>query len=68
MGNQINYTDAQKELEQILKEIEIGDVDVDKLSEKVKRACALIRICKEKLKNTDDEIKKILEEFNQENK
>ena len=60
---EITYSQAQKELEEILKKIESGNIEVDELSEMVKRACFLIKLCNAKLKETDAEIKKILEEF-----
>lgn len=59
----ITYSQAQQELEDILKKIETGDVQIDELSEMVKRACLLIKLCNAKLKETDKEIKKILDEF-----
>lgn len=59
----IKYSEAQKELEDILKKIESGNVQIDELSEMVKRACFLIKLCNAKLKETDTEIKKILDEF-----
>ena len=39
-------------------EIENGDLDVDILSEKVKEATRLIKLCKEKLYKVDEEVKK----------
>lgn len=59
----LKYADAIRELEEIVNEIEEGSVTVDILSEKVKRATELIRICKAKLTSTEDEVKKILEEL-----
>ena len=59
----ISYSDALKELEEILTAIESGDTDIDTLSEQVKRAFVLVKICKAKLKSTDEEISKILNEF-----
>jgi exodeoxyribonuclease VII small subunit len=55
------YKQAISELEKILKELENNDVDVDDLTEKVKRAAELIGICKEKLFHADAEIEKILQ-------
>ena len=46
-----------------LREIENGDLDVDILSEKVKEATRLIKLCKEKLYKVDEEVKKVLEEL-----
>ena len=40
-----------------------GDLDVDILSEKVKEATRLIKLCKEKLYKVDEEVKKVLEEL-----
>ena len=62
---EISYSQAQKELEEILEKIETGYVEIDTLSEMVKRACFLIKLCSAKLKETDAEIKKILDEFKQ---
>jgi exodeoxyribonuclease VII small subunit len=63
----MTYTEAIQELEQIVEEIEQGSVSVDELSEKVKRAAYLLRICKEKLSSTEDDVKKILEEIGDKN-
>ena len=60
---EITYSQAQKELEEILEKIETGDADIDILSDMVKRACFLIKLCSAKLKETDEEIKKILDDF-----
>jgi len=58
---EISYSEAITELESILKEFENGDPDIDNLSEKVKRVSVLINFCKKKLKHTEDEVQKILE-------
>ena len=49
MSEQINYTDAFRELQAIVTEIENGEISVDELSQKVKRASQLIKICKMKM-------------------
>lgn len=56
-----SYTEAIQELQKILDKLESGDMDVDVLTEKIKRAAALLKLCKEKLYKTDIEIKKILD-------
>ena len=66
MEEALKYKDAIGELEAIVEEIEGETVDVDVLTEKVKRAALLIKYCKAKLKKTDDEVKKVLEEFEKE--
>ena len=60
MSNAVNYTDAFAELQKIVSEIEEGEISVDELSEKVKRAAFLIRICKTKLMTTEEDVNKIL--------
>ena len=57
------YAQALAELEEIIGRIESEEVDVDALADQVKRAAALIRLCREKLRNTGDEVKKALEEM-----
>jgi len=60
---EISYQEAVSELEEILSEIESGEADVDVLSEKVKRALFLISYCRARLKQTDDEVKKLISGF-----
>jgi exodeoxyribonuclease VII small subunit len=57
----INYTDAFDELQQIVSEMENADITVDELSEKIKRCTMLIKLCKDKLTKTEAEISKIME-------
>jgi exodeoxyribonuclease VII small subunit len=61
------YKSAVEELEKIVEEIENESIDVDILAEKVKRASYLIKLCKNKLKSTDDEVKGILTDLEKEN-
>ena len=63
MAEKINYEDAFNELQTIVGEIEQGEISVDELSEKVKRAAQLISICKAKLTATEEDVNKILEEL-----
>lgn len=63
MKEQPNYTEAFEELQQIVAEIEDGAISVDELSEKVKRAMALIKICKLKLTTTEEDVNKILRDL-----
>ena len=59
-GKELTYSAALAELEEIIAAIESEDVDVDALAEKVKRAAALISFCKERLKGTEADVKKIV--------
>lgn len=61
--DQINYTRAFEELQAIVTEIELGQISVDILSEKVKRASELIAICKTKLTSTEEDVNQILKEL-----
>ena len=63
MMEKLTYTEAKKELEAIVAAIESGELDLDALTEKVKRASELIAFSKEKLKKTDEELQKILDEI-----
>ena len=55
-----NYTKAFEELQEIVSEIEAGAISVDDLSQKVKRAAMLIKICKAKLTSTEEDVAEIL--------
>jgi exodeoxyribonuclease VII small subunit len=57
------YNEAIEKLKAIVAEIDRGELDVDILSEKVKEATRLIKLCKEKLFKADEEVKKVLEEL-----
>jgi exodeoxyribonuclease VII small subunit len=63
MSKEPNYTEAFEELQEIVLEIEQGEISVDELSEKVKRAAVLIKICKAKLTSTEEDVDKILKEL-----
>jgi exodeoxyribonuclease VII small subunit len=65
MSEQINYTQAFQELQTIVSEIEGGLITVDELSEKVRRATELIRICKQKLVSTEEDVNKILKDLSE---
>jgi exodeoxyribonuclease VII small subunit len=61
-----SYTEAFEELQAIVSEIESGEISVDDLSEKVKRAAFLIKVCQNKLQNTEEDVQKILKELEEE--
>lgn len=60
----MTYKDAIEELEEIVNGIENEDVDVDELSKKVERASKLLSICSDKLKKTEEEVDKVIEQIN----
>lgn len=63
MKNNTKYTEAFEELRLIVSEIEEGEISVDELSDKVKRASELIKICKAKLHSTEEDVNKILKDL-----
>jgi exodeoxyribonuclease VII small subunit len=58
--SKLTYTSAITELEAIVRDIESGEIDVDVLTAKVKRASELIKFCKDNLRNTQKEVEKTL--------
>ena len=59
----ITYTEAMAEVEEILEKIENEELDVDDLAEKVKRVSVLLKICKDKLLKTNEQVEQILKEM-----
>ena len=59
----MKYSSAFKELQEIVSEIESGEISVDELSEKVKKAAQLIKFCKTKLTSTEEDVNNILKEL-----
>lgn len=61
--NKLSYAEAVKELEEIVARMQGDNCDIDKLSAYTRRAIELLRLCRERLTATDEEIKKCLEEL-----
>jgi exodeoxyribonuclease VII small subunit len=66
--SKLTYTSAITELEAIVQDIESGEIDVDVLTAKVKRASELIKFCKDSLRNTQKEVEKTLVDIEPESK
>ena len=60
---EITYTAAFEELKEIVDQLENDNVSVDELTEKMKRATVLMKICRDKLTKTEKEINKTIEEL-----
>ncbi len=60
---EISYNEAMSEVEKILKSLETDNPDIDTMSENVKKAVELLQICKKKLYQTDEEIKKVFDDL-----
>lgn len=61
---EIKYEEAVVQLEEIVDKMENDELDIDQLSDQLKRAKELVKLCKDKLTKTDEEIKKLLSEDN----
>lgn len=61
---EIKYEEAVALLEEIVDKMENDELDIDQLSNQLKRAKELVKLCKDKLTKTDEEIKKLLSEDN----
>ena len=55
------YSKSIKKLEDIIDKIENEEIDVDELSDKVKEAVSLIKVCKDKIEKAELEIKKVVD-------
>lgn len=58
----MKYEEAVAQLEAIVRRMETGELNLDSLADELKKAQRLIKMCKDKLTKTDEEIKKMLEE------
>lgn len=56
----LSYKEAMAEIDSIVTRLEDNKLDVDELSQKVKRVASLIAFCKSKLHETEVEVENIL--------
>lgn len=63
MKEELTYTEAFEQLQQIVKQMENADISVDELTDNIKKASKLIRICKDKLTKTEQEVNKSIAEL-----
>ncbi len=59
----LTYETALQELKQIVNEIEQGNVSVEKLSQKIKKARELFEFCLRRLASIEIEVAEILKNF-----
>ncbi len=62
MNKELKYEQAYQELQTIVRRMENDELDIDQLTNQLRRAQQLIKFCRDKLTKTDEEIKKILAE------
>jgi exodeoxyribonuclease VII small subunit len=60
---QVSYSNAISELEEILEQIEGDDVDLDDLAVKVERASELVELCRDKIDKTEMQVKTIIDDL-----
>jgi exodeoxyribonuclease VII small subunit len=63
METSLTYENAYRELAEIAREIENETVSVDVLAARVKRAAELIALCQSKLRLTEEEVNKIIQQM-----
>lgn len=59
----LKYSEAIEEVEKIINQIESNELDIDELTEKIRRASELLKFCKQKLYFTEEEIQKIIDQM-----
>ena len=55
----IKYEDAIRQLEDIVEKLENNELDIDEMPEALKRAQQLLKLCRDRITKTDEEIQKI---------
>ncbi|MBP7856817.1 MAG: exodeoxyribonuclease VII small subunit [Prevotella sp.] len=61
MAKETKYEDAIRQLEDIVTKLENNELEIDEMPSQLKKAQELIKLCKDKLTQTDAEIKKVTE-------
>jgi exodeoxyribonuclease VII small subunit len=58
---QLTYTSAMKELEEIVQKLQRPDCEIDQLCQLTERSVKLLAFCKVKLTKTDEQLVKLLD-------
>lgn len=59
MNEELKYEEALAQLETIVRKMEANEYDIDELAAQLKTAQRLIKFCKDKLTQTEEELQKI---------
>ena len=62
MKKDMKFEEALSKLEEIVKELESGDVELDKAISKYTEAMELVKFCSDKINSATDQVTKILNE------
>ena len=57
----MNYEDAVKRLEEIVKKMESDELGIDQMAAQLKEAQQLMRLCKDRLTKVDADIKAVMD-------
>ena len=60
MNYELKYEAALKQLQEIVEKLESGQMDIGALGKEIKNAQTLIKMCKDKLTKTEEEINAII--------
>lgn len=61
MNQEMKYETAMTQLEDIVRRMENNEMGLDELGEQIKTAQQLIKLCKDKLTKTEEEVQRIVE-------
>jgi exodeoxyribonuclease VII small subunit len=59
MKKTLLYNEAYEKLEELVEQLEQGDIQLDQLTETVKQAHELIEFCENKLRKIEDDINEV---------
>ena len=63
---ELTYTQAMQQLEEIVANLQNPNCDIDLLRDHTQKALGLLKFCKTRLTQTDEELTKLLEELEKE--
>ena len=64
-NDEITYSLALEELQEIINDLESDQIDIDELAKKVERANELLQQCQKLLTSTQMQVEKIIEPLNE---
>lgn len=63
ISSELTYSEAISKLEETVRKMQAQDCDIDRLAEYTAEALTLLKLCREKLRKTDEEVQKCLAEL-----
>ena len=64
-NDEITYSLALEELQEIINDLESDQIDIDELAKKVERANELLQQCQKRLTSTQMQVEKIIDALNE---